>query len=343
MSTFAKNSPLSVLVQSFFSHCNDPVVQSTVAEFLGAKTKVTSKQMTPVELMCGVYNQARHLLEAVIAALSRGTGDGGRILALEEQIGAQAPRGISAVAVTKFTKQYNDAVTAHKRGGGEEKPENVLTALYLKCLGNGSHHAAEIAARVKDKYNDSVRDAGKDSTKSALSLVEVQDLAAVLYAEQLKKSPEPAGGGGKGNDKSKSKNKNKNQGSSGGGRQQGEDGPGDISNGARDAPPPGESSKKKPYHKSKQDVSSGKKRFDYSTLTCRRCGKRGHLGRDCPKHGHQSSAAARASGDEDSVSLTSGNSELGEIKEGFDEMKSTMGSLTQAIEKLVKAQGGFDN
>ena len=132
--------------------------------------------------------------------------------------------------------------------------------------------------------------------------------------------------------------------SGGDGRKHGVDGPGEISNGARDAPPPGESSKKKPYHKSKQDVSSGKKRFDYSKLSCRRCGKRGHLGRDCPKkHGHQSSAAARASGDEDSVSLTSGNSELGEIKEGFDEMKSTMGSLTQAIEKLVKAQGGFDN
>ena len=68
------------------------------------------------------------------------------------------------------------------------------------------------------------------------------------------------------------------------------------------------------------------------------------MSRECPKkHGHQSSAAARASGDEDSVSLASGNSELAEIKEGFDEMKSTVGSLTQAIEKLVKAQGGFDN
>ena len=86
MSTFAKNSNLSILVQSFFSHCNDPVVQSTVAEVLGAKAKVTSQQMTPVELMCGVYNQAHHLLEAVIVALSRGTGDGGRILALEVSV-----------------------------------------------------------------------------------------------------------------------------------------------------------------------------------------------------------------------------------------------------------------
>ena len=75
-------------------------------------------------------------------------------------------------------------------------------------------------------------------------------MAAVLYADELRKSPEPAGGGGKGTDKNKSKNKNRNQGNGGGGgRQQGEDGPGEISNGARDAAPPGKSSKKKPYHK----------------------------------------------------------------------------------------------
>ena len=197
----AHNSYLSVLVQSFFSHCKDPIVQSTVAEVLGAKAKVRNQQMTSVELMCGVYNQARHLLDAVIAALSRGTGDGGRILALEEQIGAQAPRGSGTVAVTMFNKHFNDAVTAHARAGGEEKAKNVLTALYLKCLVRGGQHAAAAGARVKEKYDDTARDAGKDSTKSALSLVEVQDLAAVLYAEELKKSPESNGGGGKGNEK----------------------------------------------------------------------------------------------------------------------------------------------
>ena len=341
---------MAQVVKAAVQQTKDPVAIAAMESTFNASMKEKLENMSDIERATSCYCLPRHIQVNVSKALNRGVLDGTRVLKLRKEMAEARPTGTSATAVTEYSKSFNELNAAHTRASGAEIGTKVLHAMYLEGLDNAKPPIPAVAQRARDKHDDAIRDAAGDASKTPLSLIELQELSASLYAaHHSKKDPNPSADGDEGFEtKKKKSNKKKSQ-------EQEDGGVAELANGARNASSSKGSGKgngsQKKGNNSKTETNrgggggkggssggNGDGKSWVEGAECFKCGKKGHIAKTCKvKTTHRSNAAAA----DDSSSVASDDSQLWSLKSEVEDLKLMIGTLTKHL--MNSGDKGFDN